>query len=59
MQVYRDTSVFDACQKAGVIFELYEPDPHWLEYLSTLFKELPKERIEAVKGDSDLSRLSF
>lgn len=49
MQLYRDTRVFDACQKAGVVFELYEPDPAWLDYLSNLYRDLPRTKIEDVK----------
>lgn len=49
MQVYRDTKVRDVCLKAGIRFEIFNPDPAWLDHLSDMFKNLPREAQTEVK----------
>lgn len=51
MQFYRDTRILEACKNTGVIFEIYEPDPAWFDYLSDLYKNLPRAKMEDVMGD--------
>jgi len=57
-KIYRDTRIIDACVQAGIKFELYRPDNKWLDYLSNLYKNLPRERVEEVyslnEGDNYL-----
>ena len=47
--VYRDTRVADACTEAGVIYDRYEPDDTWLDYLVELYKTLPREQTTQIK----------
>ena len=49
-QIYRDTRIIDACREAGVMLDIYEPNPAWWDHLSELYKNLPKERVEEVKA---------
>ncbi|MFH1711930.1 MAG: cytidine/deoxycytidylate deaminase family protein [Patescibacteria group bacterium] len=49
-QVYRDTRIFDACNEVGVMLHIYEPNEKWQDYLSDLYKALPRKKIEDVKS---------
>lgn len=52
-QFYRDMRIIETCQKTGIIFDVHEPDPVWLDYLSDIFKNLPREKIDEMKpGDA-------
>ncbi len=47
--IYRDPSILEACQQAGIEFVLYQPKKDWLERMSVIFAA-PIERREPVKS---------
>jgi dCMP deaminase len=51
MQFYRDLRVVEACKISGVKFEIYQPDGEWMDHLSNLYKNLPREKADVVLGD--------
>ncbi|PIQ67443.1 dCMP deaminase [Candidatus Uhrbacteria bacterium CG_4_10_14_0_2_um_filter_41_7] len=54
-QIYRDERVFTACEEAGVEFVHYTPDADWLDYLASMYKDMPREKIEEVKTANQIS----
>lgn len=47
--IYRDLSAVDLGREAGLVLELYEPDPAWLDYLSRLYGSLPRVKVQEIK----------
>lgn len=60
-KMYRDDRVFQACEEVGIVFELYQPNSKWYDYLEKLFGMLPGGKAEEMKqsdtGEKNYSRL--
>lgn len=51
--MYRDERVRDVCLKTGIRFELFSPDPLWLDHLAHVYGSLPKEPQTHIKASPE------
>lgn len=53
-QFYRDKKVIDTCREVDIQLDVLTPDPAWLDHLTDLYKNLPREQAEDIKPADEI-----